>query len=358
MKKLVFTAVVLAVVFGVSNTTNAFWGLSKKANKVEVKNEQVENNMAIGAYAIKGESEVAKLVINKEGSFFSLLAGGAVVKSNAVGTLTSRILTAEVSFGSSKVNLTINTDSDTKVYRAYDGKSELFGAENIAVGDMVSFEGTLNSTDSSLTVTAKKIKDFSAQRRDSNYSGTIKTIGSNSFVLDLPNNEKDLTVSITASTTIKKFVKKDQSESNAPIAFAELKVGDTVKNATGIVNTQTMQMTAKEVVVTERSISQKKIKDVFAEVVSVDVGNSMIVKTTANVVYTVSLKNSSTVYNKWTISKKYSGVKKGSKTDGVTDVSTLDGLTIVATNKVWVSGELDTKTGVVVPTLIEKEFYK
>lgn len=352
---------------GISNTTQAFWGFAKKANKAEVKSEQTESSMAIGAYAIKGESETAKLSINKEGTAFSLLAGGAKVLSNTAGTLTARVLTAEVSFGSSKVNLTINTNADTKVYRAYDGKSVLFGAENIAVGDILSIEGVLNSTDSSLTVTARKIKDFSAQARDANFSGTIKSITATSdnagtFVLDVPNNEKDLTVIVDASTTIHKFVKK----SLAPVLFSTLAVGDIVKSATGVVNTQTMQMIAKKIVVSERDILTKKIKDVFATVVYVDQGTSMNVKTTTNVVYNVSFKNTNTVYNKWTISKKYSGVKKGSKTDGVTELSTLDGLAITGEtvigkadgNKVWISGELDTKTGTVVPSLIEKEFYK
>lgn len=360
MKKLVFVAVVLAMTMGISSTTQAFWGFSKKANKAEVKNEQAENNMsAANLLAIKGESETAKLVINKEGVAFSLLAGGAKVISNTAGQLTARILTAEVSFGSSKVNLTINTNADTKVYRAYDGKSVLFGAENIAVGDNISIEGVLNSTDASLTVTARKIKDYSAQARDSNYSGTIKSINlvANTFVLDITNDTRDLTVATTTSTVIHKF-SKNTGESNAPILFTALKVGDIVKSVTGVVNTQTMQMIANKIVISERDIQTRKIKDVFATVDSVDAGNSMKVKTTAGVVYTVSLKTSGAVYNKWTISEKYSGVKKGSKTDGVTELSTLDGLVLVATNKVWVSGDLDTKTGVVAPTLIEKEFYR
>lgn len=367
MKKLVFIAVVLAMTMGISSTTQAFWGFSKKANKAEVrkaksvKNENTEK-ITEESLSIKGESELSKLVINKEGVAFSLLAGGAKVLTNTAGTLT-----AEVSFGTSKVSLTIKTNADTKVYRAYDGKSALFGVAEIAVGDILSLEGILDISATSLTVTARKIKDYSAQARDANYSGVIKSItatseNSGTLVLDLTNDERDLTVIVNASTTIHRFIKKTQVESLAPVLFNTLAVGDIVKNATGVANTKTMQLIAKKIIVSERDIQTKKIKDVFATVVSVDQGNSMVVKTTSNVNYTVSLKNSSTVYNKWTISSKYSGVKKGSKTDGVTEVSTLDGLVLTANettkDKVWVSGDLDTKTNTVVPSLIEKEFYR
>lgn len=354
MKKLVFTAVVLAVAFGVSSSADAFWGFSKKANKAEVENTQSTTE---GILAINGGSEAGKLLIKKEGTAgFSLLAGGAVVKSNTAGTLTT-----EISFGSSKVNLTIKTNADTKVFRHFGGKGALFGVADIAVNDILSVEGSLDTAGGSLTVIAKKVQDYSAQARDASYSGTIKTLGTitgttGTFVLDLANNDRDLTVVVNASTTIKKLMKKDQLESLVPIPVGDLRVGDIVKNARGVANTQTMTLLAKEIIISERDIAQRKIKDVFATVVSVDQGNSMVVKTTAGVVYTVSFKNSATSYYKWTISKRFSGKKVG--TDGVSTVSTLDGLSIKAEDKVWVDGTVDTKTNIVEPIAVHKEFYK
>lgn len=76
---------------GVFGTSQAFWPF-KKANKVEIKNEQYENNSTAGIMSIKGGTDAAKLLINKEGTGYSVLVGGAVVKSKTTDTLTAEIL--------------------------------------------------------------------------------------------------------------------------------------------------------------------------------------------------------------------------------------------------------------------------
>ena len=374
MKKIIFAVALLVAITGVSvSKAEAIWFFNKKAEiksdtntsansaavrktglfglfnkKAETTNDTNTSNNSIEA--IKGESETAKLVIGKAGEGFDLLSGGSIVKSNTDGTLV-----VEMAFGSSVVSLTVKTDGNTKVFRHFDGRDEYFLVKDIAVGDTLSVEGTLVTTAGSLTVMAKRIKDFSVQGRDARYSGIIKTINTSakSFALDI-NGDTDLTVFVVEGTILGKIVKSLAPE----IVFEELAVGDVVKLARGPVNTQTMTMIAKEVVISERDIVETKIKDVFATVVSVDAGNSMVVRTGTNINYTVNLKNTNTQYNKWTISKKYSGVKKGSKTDGVTEVTTLGGLVIVAGDKVWVSGTVKTGGIEVDPTLIEKEFYK
>ncbi|MEK7069924.1 MAG: hypothetical protein AAB962_02595 [Patescibacteria group bacterium] len=357
MKKIIFVAVVLATTMGVFGTSQAFWGFSKKAKKVEVKTEQAENNSAaLGGLAFTGESDTAKITITKAGEGFKSIVGGAKVISNVSG-----LITTEISFGSSKVNLTVKTNAETKVYKAYDGRGKLFTVAEIAVGDNISLDGVLDTTTTALTITAKKIKDFSAQSRDANYSGTIKSISlpDKSFVLDIP-GDKDLTVFVDKGTTtiIHKLVKKYQEESLMPITFVDLVVNDVVKSATGVANTQTMQLIARKVVVTERDISQKKVKDLFATIATIDHGNSMVVETTAGMTYTVSFKAPYPKYYKWTISKKYSGVKKGKKTDGVTtEVGTAGELGLVIGDKVWIDGTAQ-RESTIQPTVIHKEFYK
>lgn len=349
MKKIIFVAVVLAMTMGISSSTQAFWGFSKKANKAEIKNEQAESNSAaVGALiAFTGESDIAKIAIMKTGGEFKSIAGGAVVKSNTAG-----VLETEITFGLSKVNLTLKTNAETKVYRAYDGKSDLFGVSNIVAGDNLSVEGVLDITTTALTITAKKIKNFSAQSKDVDYNGKITEIDApkKTFNLDIV-GDKDLTVFVNDGTIIYRLVK----DSRGKIAFSDLLVDDVVKIAKGVVGAQGTQLIAREIVVTERSIG-KKIDNVFATVVSVDGSTSMTVKTTTNVVYTVSFVNSGTSYYKWTVSKKFSGKKNG--TDGVSTTSTLDGLAIKAEDKVWVTGTVEITTNKVKPTSISKDFYR
>lgn len=264
--------------------------------------------------------------------------------------------------------MTVKATSETKVFRRFDGRGQLFNFSSIEVGDIVAVDGVLDATVGTLTVNASKIQDFSAQARDANYSGTIKNgsinVTAKTFTLDIPANDTDLIVVASTTTKIKKFLAKTKGTEETErvekdveeITFGDLRDGDVVKSAIGVANTATMKLLAREIVVTERDVSQKKIENVFATVVSVDQGNSMVVKTTAGVTYTVSFRSPSTSYKSWTVSKRYSGKKNG--TDGVSAPSTLSGLKITDEDKVWIDGMADTRTNQVIPTVIWKEFYR
>jgi len=245
MKKLIFAAAVLAAITGVSiSKTEAAWPFQKKA---ETKTERKVNDnsaRAISALSVfEGESKDAKLSIMKEGKALAVVAGGATVKTN-----TSGILTVDVRFGISAVALTVTTTADTKVFRHYDGKGSTVA--EISAGDIISFNGSLDTTAASLTVAASKIKNYSLQRSGASagYGGVVSELnikeGSDgkvgNFRLPLANQpSKFIIVFVNPTTKI--------TSTSPGLKLSDMKNGDFVVSATGIVNTQKRELRATHI---------------------------------------------------------------------------------------------------------------
>lgn len=346
MKKIVLAGVVLAVVFGVSNTTNAFWGFSKKANKAEVKSEQAENNMAAAAqYAFKGESKDVKLAINKEGSNMKAIAGGAKIKTLPN---TDGVLTAEVAFGTGSVfNFNIKTDTNTKVYRHYQGENQkesqvISSLSDIKVNDIVSVEGVLDLTVSDgFTITASKIKDYSMQGKDVNYTGTIDgdpIDASSTFTLAVSGTGN---VTVIASEATKIFIDGKQK------AFVDLDRGMFVTSAKGIANTNVKTLAVREIRVDTRHSSKDGMMYQSAgNVVSVNADNKTLQVNIAGINYSVVIgvkMSGEDVKDKsgWTFPRGFyewmlvGEVKKSVPTDWTTIAPKL-----TAGTKVWLTGEV------------------
>lgn len=350
MKKLVFVAVVLAMTIGISSTTQAFWDFSKKAKKAEVKNEQAENNMSAAnqSVAFKGESEKPKVVIEKEttGSGNKTIIGGA--KINAIGTDGS--LVASVTFGTSGpiFSLTINTNADTKVYRRYQGKDEKFVLSNIssiAVNDIVSVDGTLDtSVATDFKIVANSIKDYSMQAKDTNYSGVIKTSSINvtdkTFKISLSGGG-EMVVSVSNSTKI--------TINGNSKTFDDLMDGMFVVGASGIVNTNTNKLESALInITTIKTIIGRKMNQQVAVVDSVNATTKTMIVDVAGMKYNVFMGQKmqgpdikigdqllKRGFFKWMI---VNSIKTS------VQVSTLNELELVRGSKIWVTGDL-TKTG-------------
>lgn len=132
------------------------------------------------------------------------------------GTITSingSVLTVE----KDGTSYTVNTASNTQLRRHFWGKSEL---EEFSVGNIVNVWGAW-ADDTKTVINARLIRNTSIQKRRGVFMGTIKSKGTDSFVLtSLQRGEQAITVS---SST--KFV----SRRNQTITYFDLQTGHKVQ---------------------------------------------------------------------------------------------------------------------------------
>jgi len=369
MKKIIFAVALLVVIVGVSaSEAQAAWFFKKKAEtKVEV-NTSDKSAAAVRA-AFKEESSEPKLTIMKRGEVLAVIVGGATVKTNTSGTLT-----ADVNFGTTVVALTIKTTTEgTKVFRHYDGKGST--VDDIAVGDNISLEGILDTTATSLTVTAGKIKDYSMQGAGANYGGVVSTLTFTNeaktegfFKLPLANQtNRFVTVFVSATTKIASTTAKD-------LKLSDMKNGDFVVGTKGIVNTAKSELKASEI---KFSFSTKTTQSriIYNQLAKVDVDQqdysaqndgqanvrTVFVKTTSGERLEVRIDESA-MTGKFIMKNKKGdyetdkGVFKWMAKEKKSIASSLDGLALVAGDTVWVSGQNFVKDGTVNAYRFEKQF--
>ena len=162
--------------------------------------------------------------------------GKVLVRGAQVTALGTNSITATTTWGGTVMTWTVNTDGSTKYARRFGGNS---GMSEIAVGDYISFQGSLTGTGSNMTVLAKNIKDWSEQKKNGTFEGTVSSISGTSFVL-ASKNRGDITVNTSAATTYKK--------GDATGSFADIVVGGTV-TATGLYNNQAKTVDASKITV-------------------------------------------------------------------------------------------------------------
>ena len=374
MKKIIFAVAFLVVIAGVSvSEAQAVWFFKKKA-ETKVETSTSSNSAAIGKFAIKGESSEPKLTIMKKGEALAVIVGGAMVKTNTDG-----ILTVDVKFGTTIVALTVKTTAETKVFRHYDGKGSIVA--NISVGDLVSFNGTLDTTATSLTVTADKIKDYSMQGAGANYGGVVSnlTITSEtdgkvgSFKLPLANQtNKFITVFVSATTKIASTTAKD-------LKLSDMKNGDFVISARGIANTKNGELRASEIKfsTTGKVTQERMIYNQLAKYDSSQTGCKVIqslsvdekqavkvafVKTTAGECLMVRINESMMKDGKFTMKNKKKGdydadmgVFKWMAKEKKSVPTPFNELGLVDGDTVWVTGMNAINSGVVSAYRFEKQ---
>lgn len=326
MKKLVFIAVVLVAIVGISSSTaQAFWGFSKKANKAEVKNENIVAASVFSGNNNEEGLEPALKVAKKNASSseYGVAVGGALVKTvTKIGDVVTGF-TAEVTLGSFKVDLIIKADEKTKVTRRYDGKGSLLS--DIAENHIISFFGDMVSTTlSSLTINAKRIQDFSIQKHDTDYSGEIVGTSTDSVWIKFPGsaNENDLKIMVSSSAKIKldgKIINNLQG----------VKTGMFVARTKGTVDTskKPMIMIAKELVIRSEATSKKTVQNEGAFVKEVKSSSSIIVETQGKKVYKLRADNN-TYFSKWML---VNGVKQLVSSD-------FSGLDLKSGDFIWFDG--------------------
>lgn len=128
-------------------------------------------------------------------------------------------------------------------------------AADFQVNDQVEVKGTVSST----LITATMIRDLSLQARNGEFSGTVVSVTTNSFVLQSANRGLQ-TINLTASTTIKK--------NGQPAILTDLTAGAKVKVA-GVWNRTNENVTAKSV-------------NIIVKVTQIHIVGTVTVKTDSN----------------------------------------------------------------------------
>lgn len=167
--------------------------------------------------------------------------GSALVRGAKVTSVSGSTINATTNYGSSKLDWTVKTDGSTE-FTAHKGSAT--GLSQIAVGDIVSFRGSIDQAQSGLTVNAKVVKDWTQLESNKSISGIITSINAtlNSFTVSHGNSTT--TVQTNSSTNFD-LNGKDGS-------FASLFLNAKVK-VKGLFSASSSVLTASEVDVSSSS---------------------------------------------------------------------------------------------------------
>lgn len=173
--------------------------------------------------------------------------GKALVRGAKVTAISGNIITATTEWGSANMTWLVNSSTTTKHVRRYGGSSNI---SEIEIGDFISFQGIIaTGTASPFTVNATIIKDWSVQKKNSKFEGTVSSISGTNFVL-ATNKNGNITVNTDSSTSI--IVKTDAQNNSFVGTFANITLNAKVE-ASGLFNNQTNVLQASKVTVKNNS---------------------------------------------------------------------------------------------------------
>lgn len=163
--------------------------------------------------------------------------GSALVRGAKVTSVSDSTINANTSLGASVMNWLVKTDSDTDFSANKGGTS---GLAQIAVGDTISFRGTIDQAVSGLTVKAKTVKDWSSVEAKAKLEGVVTSISTSLNSFTVMKGNSTTTVQTSSST---KFTEDGDSAS-----FADLFLNAKVKLA-GMFNASSSVFTASSVAI-------------------------------------------------------------------------------------------------------------
>ena len=159
--------------------------------------------------------------------------GGVLVRGAKVTSISDTTVNANTSLGSSILNWVVKTDGSTE-FVTHGGANT--GLSGIAIGDTISFRGTLDQAVSGLTVNAKIVKDWSQVETKRTLEGVVSSINATLGSFTVLKNGSTTTVQTSSSTEWKGDVD----------SFSELFVNAAVK-IKGFFTASTTVMTAQSV---------------------------------------------------------------------------------------------------------------
>jgi hypothetical protein len=244
---------------------------------------QTANESAQVAGTARAVGSTIELHINNNGK--------VLIRGIKVSGVSGNIVSGTIAWGSYSLPISINGASVTKVARRFGGTAEV---SEISAGDFISVEGSLDQTQSALTVNATFIKDWSIQKKAATFSGTVSSVNASSTSFVLASRERgNVTVTVTASTTIMK--------GNQPATFADIAQGATISSVSGIWDTVSNTLTANKVriYVNEQVLNKRTFEGTLQAIGGTTAPTTLTVQVD-NTTYTVNVAaNTTLITNKW-----------------------------------------------------------
>ncbi len=222
--------------------------------------------------------------------------GHTLARGAKVTSISGNTINAVSGWESASLNWAVVADSSAEIIRRHGGKGSL---SEVSVGDIISFQGTMDPTIASpLTVKAKIIRDFSVQKITATVNGTIKSVNASttSFVI---NDEKlgDIAVSVGSTTKI--------TYGNQPGTFANILVNARAM-VSGLYNSalKTLQADAVKIHLpsAQRTTIEGKLASTTASTLSVVSGNKT---------FTVNIYSDTSILNTYWLKTSLSNFKTG-----------------------------------------------
>jgi len=126
--------------------------------------------------------------------------GSALVRGAKVTSVSGPTIGANTNYGSSLLGWTVKTDSNTEFSA---NKGSATGLAQIAVGDIISFRGSLDQAVSGLTVNAKVVKDWTHVESKKTFSGIVTTINATLGSFTVSHDSATTSVQTNSGTTFK-----------------------------------------------------------------------------------------------------------------------------------------------------------
>lgn len=197
----------------------------------------------------------------------------------------------KVYWGVSFIRVTVRTSDKTAFEKRF-GQS--ITIKEISVGDFISVTGDLFEGSNSLDVVAKKVKNWSLQTLQEDFSGTISELGTDtavarSFVLN-SKTRGNITLLVASSTPVNK--------GNLVLATDILGIGTKVTSATGVYNNLKKTLEVKSIRVYQ-DMTKFKPRNFEGVIKSID-GNTLptsLVVTVGGVDYTLPLAAGVSILN-------------------------------------------------------------
>ena len=171
----------------------------------------------------------SQIQISPDGTF---TASGITVYQKAGNNFFSR-----ATWGQAFVRVTVLTNGSTTVLKSHGEQGRI---SDISEKDPLDVTGTINFSSDGLTVLASQIRDNQLLLAPKTLSGTVKSVGTNSFVLT-NKTFGSTTVTLSPGGQITKGVRT--------IYISDLVVGDTVLSTEGTYDYNTSTLTASSVTV-------------------------------------------------------------------------------------------------------------
>lgn len=163
--------------------------------------------------------------------------GTVVLRGAKITAISGSAITITQTWGTYLSTWVVAIDPTTGLVRRYGATSSL---AEFSVGDYVAVKGMLDTTKSVQTVSAKTIRDYSIQKENATFAGTVLSIDANtkSFVI-ATEKRGNQTILTSSSTTFK--------QGNAIMSFSALLVGQKISKTSGVWNNLTNSMQAEKV---------------------------------------------------------------------------------------------------------------